>query len=92
MKCKLEKKQYVINNMTCAENFRGGQTFVTIVLCHKSTLGGRSGGMSPGNVCKITRKNTHFCTFWKQVLVQAHSQGGGQCPLQFRTLHQIFSG
>jgi len=25
--------------------------------------------MPPGKFCKITPKNTHFCAFWKQVLV-----------------------
>jgi len=60
-----------------AENFRGGTKF-----CHNrvkskinfrgsaegTTILGGSGGMPPGNICKITPKNTHFCAFWKQVL------------------------
>jgi len=24
--------------------------------------------MAPGNICKVTPKNTHVCAFWKQVL------------------------
>ena len=27
-----------------------------------------SAGTPPGKFCKITPKNTHFCSFWKQVL------------------------
>jgi len=49
------------NLLTSQINFRGSAEGTTI-------LGG-SGGMSPGRFCKITPKNTHFCAFWKHVLV-----------------------
>jgi len=49
------------NCVTSQINFRGSAEGTTIVR--------GSGGMSPGKVCKITPKNTHFCAFWKQVLV-----------------------
>ena len=60
-----------------AENFRGGGRFrhnrVTSQINFRgsaegTTILGGSGSISPGKVCKITPKNTHFCAFWKQVL------------------------
>jgi len=49
------------NRVTSQINFRGSAEGRTIL--------GESGGMPPGKFCKITPKNTHFCAFWKQVLV-----------------------
>ena len=46
-----------LEKVAYAENFRGGGSFVTILWRHKSKF------------CKITPKNTHFCAFWKQILV-----------------------
>jgi len=49
------------NRVTSQINFRGSALGTTI-------LEG-PGSMPPGKFCKITPKNTHFCAFWKQVLV-----------------------
>jgi len=49
------------HNRDVTINFRGSAEGTTI-------LGG-SRGMTPGKFCEITPKNTHFCAFWKQVLV-----------------------
>jgi len=49
------------NRVKSQINFRGSAEGTNI-------LGG-SGGMPPWNFCKITPKHTHFCAFWKQVLV-----------------------
>jgi len=45
------------NCMTSQTNFRGSAAGTTI-------LGG-PGACPPEKFCKITPKNTHFCTFWK---------------------------
>jgi len=49
------------NRVTSKINFRGSAESTTILR--------GSGSMPPGKFCKITPKNTHFCAFWKQVLV-----------------------
>jgi len=49
------------NRVTSQINFRGSAKGTTIL--------GEAGGMPPGKFFKITPKNTHFCGFWKQVLV-----------------------
>jgi len=56
-----EGGKFRYNRVTSQINFRGRAEGTTI-------LGG-SGGMPSGKFCKITPKNTHFCAFWKQVLV-----------------------
>jgi len=48
------------NRVTSQINFRGSAEDTTI-------LGVR--GLAPGKFCKITPKNSHFCAFWKQVLI-----------------------
>jgi len=61
-----------------AENFRGGakchHNCVTSPINFRGSAKGTtilrgSGSMPPRKFCKITLKNTHFCAFWKQVLV-----------------------
>jgi len=37
--------------------------------CRRHDHSRGSGGMPLGKFCKITPKNTHFCVFWKQVLI-----------------------
>jgi len=60
-----------------AENFRGGESFVTMCdvqinfrrSAEGTTIIGESGGMAPGKFCKITPKSTRFYAFCQQVLV-----------------------
>jgi len=56
-----ERRQFPKGGQISSQiNFTGSAKGTTIL--------GESGDMPPGKFCKITPKNTHFCTFWKQVL------------------------
>jgi len=55
------KAKFRHNRVTPQINFRRSAEGKTILR--------GSGVMPPGKICKITPRNTHFCAFWKQVLV-----------------------